>query len=151
MPKNLSGGNKTKKQANKYSIEKKNRPTPIPIEKDNSHVAKIVSVMGDCRFKCKIIDSKGLNPTEIIVHLPNSSKKYGRYVNESYVLISLRDFEMNKGDILYLYNESDISFLVNNNYIIQVLSDKHDDNVVFGETPSNNQNSEELMFDVSGI
>jgi translation initiation factor IF-1 len=148
MPKNLSGGNKTKKQANKYSVEKKNRPTPTPVEKDNSHVAKIVSVMGDCRFKCKIIDLNGINQTEIIVHLPNSSKKYGRYVNDSYVLISLRDFEINKGDILYLYNESDISFLINNNYIVQVVLPNQDDNLTFAETSANN---EELMFDVSGI
>ena len=150
MPKNLSGGNKTKKQANKYSVEKKNRPTPTPSEKENSHVAKIVSVMGDCRFKCKIIDTNGQNPNEVIVHLPNSSKKYGRYINESYVLISLRDFEINKGDILYLYNQSDISFLVNNNYIIQVLSANQDDNVTFSDSAQMN-NTQDDTFDFTGV
>ena len=134
MPKNLSGGNKTKKQGNKYTVEKNNRPTPLPSEKENSHVAKIISVLGDCRFKCKIIDINGQTPNEVIVHLPKSSKKYGRYINESYILISLRDFEINKGDILYLYNQTDISFLVNNNYIIQVSMSNQDDNITFSDS-----------------
>jgi translation initiation factor IF-1 len=106
--------------------------------------------MGDCRFKCKILDMNGLQQNEIIVHLPNSSKKYGRYINESYILISLRDFEINKGDILYLYNQSDISFLTNNNYITHLSTRDEDMNVIFSDAPSNTPN-EELGFDISGI
>lgn len=147
MPINLKGGNKAKKQANDRD-NTKNRPTPVPSSIDNSHVAKITATCGDCRFSCNIIDNKGINPKIIMAHLPNSSKKYGRYCKDSYIKISLRGnfggntpadiLENDKADILYLYKQNDISFLIANNYICDIIP--NNDNFVFTNDTQNPQN-----------
>lgn len=141
MPKNLKGGNKAKKQKNNIDFLSV-KETPIPVESENSHVAKIVGILGDCRFKCKIINGDGILPTEILVHLPKSSKKYGRIVGESIVKISLRDFEVNKGDILYCYNQNDIQFLISNGYMAESVNstNKENDELIFSDAVLNDDN-----------
>lgn len=138
MPKNIKGGNKSKKLKN--NAHDKQRSTPLPCEADNSHIAQITASLGECRFRCKIVNADGLQPAEIMVHLPNSSKKYGFITPSSYVKISLRDFEVNKGDILYLYNANDVSFLVSNNYMVDVVEKSTGngaDDVIFSNFDSN--------------
>jgi translation initiation factor IF-1 len=119
MPKNIKGGNKSKKLKN--NAHDKPRNTPLPCEADNSHIAQITATLGECRFRCKIVNADGLQPADIMAHLPNSSKKYGFITLGAYVKISLRDFEVNKGDILYLYNSNDVEFLISNNYMVDVV------------------------------
>lgn len=138
MPKNLKGGNKSKKLKN--NAHDKQRNTPLPCEADNSHIAQITASLGECRFRCKIVNPDGLQPAEIMVHLPNSSKKYGFITPSAYVKISLRDFEVNKGDILYLYNANDVSFLVSNNYMVEVVeksSGNGADDLIFSNFDAN--------------
>jgi translation initiation factor IF-1 len=138
MPKNLKGGNKAKKFKNSTDTLSV-KETPIPLQSENSHVAKIVGIMGDCRFKCKIVTADGISPTDIIVHLPKSSRKFGRIVSDSIVKISLRDFEVNKGDILYNYNQNDIQFLINNGYMTNMVSNTNNENdeLIFSDDVSN--------------
>lgn len=141
MPKNLKGGNKAKKQRNNIDFLKV-KETPIPEESENSHIAKIVGILGDCRFKCKIINADGISPTEILVHLPKSSKKFGRVIGDSIVKISLRDFEVNKGDILYNYSQTDIQFLVSNGYMTELVTSTNNENddFIFSDVNDNNEN-----------
>jgi translation initiation factor IF-1 len=147
MPKNTKGGNKAKKQKNSTSFGKP-KDTPLPTEDENSHIAKITGILGDSRFKCKIINSEGINPTEISVHLPNSTRKFGWITRESYVKISLRDFEVNKGDILYNYNANDISYLISNGFMIETTDNKVDEELIFSEGAGNMNDDEEINFSV---
>ena len=148
MPKNTNGGNKAKKKKNSTSFGKQ-KDTPLPSEDENSHIAKITGILGDSRFKCKIINSEGMNPTEISVHLPNSARKFGWITRDSYVKISLRDFEVNKGDILYNYNANDISYLISNGFMIESTDNKVDEELIFSESANNMNNNEgEIDFSV---
>ena len=138
MPKNLKGGNKAKKFKNSADMLSF-KETPVPQQSENSHIAKIVGILGDCRFKCKIVTAEGISPTDIIVHLPKSSRKFGRIIADSLVKISLRDFEVNKGDILYNYTQPDIQFLISNGYMTNMVSNTNNENVelIFSDDVSN--------------
>ena len=138
MPKNLKGGNKAKKFKNSADMLSF-KETPVPQQSENSHIAKIVGILGDCRFKCKIVTAEGISPTDIIVHLPKSSRKFGRIIADSLVKISLRDFEVNKGDILYNYTQPDIQFLISNGYMTNMVSNTNNENdeLIFSDDVSN--------------
>jgi translation initiation factor IF-1 len=142
MPKNTKGGNKAKKQKNSTFV-KKERDPPLPSEEELSHIAKIVGVMGDCRFKCKIVNSNGVQPNEIMVHLGGKARKFGRITTASYVKISLREFEENKGDILYTYNGTDMDYLISNGYIKEVTSQNKEEEIIFCDVIDNNGKIEE--------
>ncbi len=116
MPKNLKGGNKAKKFSNKSINSRNKKDIPLPIPEENSHIAKVTGVLGDCRFNICFISDSGLKNETMITHLPRSSRKFGRVVNGSYVKVSKRDFE-NKSDILYTYDSSEIDYLVNRKII----------------------------------
>lgn len=134
MPKNIKGGNKTKSQKNS-SGSTKNRDIPVPEEQDDSHVAIITKVQGDGRYLCKIIDENGLKPKEYPVNLSKGVKnRYARGIIiglDSYILISLREFQKDKGDIIFVYKDSEIGYLIDNEYIL---------------IKSNVNNSEEIQF-----
>ena len=60
MPKNLKGGNKAKKFSNKSINSRNKKDIPLPIPEENSHIAKVTGVLGDCRFNICFISDSGL-------------------------------------------------------------------------------------------
>jgi translation initiation factor IF-1 len=116
MPRNLKGGNKAKKKSNKSLSVRNRKDIPLPEEDENSHIAKVTSVLGDCRFNIEILSDTGIKKELMISHLPRSSRRFGRVVIGSIVKVSKRDFE-NKCDILYTYDPSEVDYLVSSNYI----------------------------------
>jgi len=121
MPKNTTGGNKAKSKKNSSGIVK-NRDIEIPMTDDDSHVAIITKILGDARFHCQIVNSEGTLPETYLVNLSKGTKnKYGRGIIiavGSYVLIAIREFQKDKADIIFVYRDSEIDYLKNNNYII---------------------------------
>lgn len=117
---NFSGGNKTKKLKNNNNVNKK-RDIEVPETEDDSHVAIITKILGDGRYLCKIVNEDGILLTEYLANLSKGTKnKYGRGIIvtcESYVLIAKRNFQKNKVDIIFVYRDSELSYLINNNYI----------------------------------
>ena len=112
MPRNLKGGNKAKKRSNKDSVRKEKKDIPLPLTEENSHVAKITSVLGDKRFNILILSDTGLKNETMLSHLSRTaSRRQGRIILDSIVKISKRDFE-DKCDILYKYDESEIQHLM---------------------------------------
>lgn len=175
MPKNTKGGNKTKKQKNN-SQPIKNREVPVPEDSDDSHIAVITKVQGDSRYLCNIVGMNGVDQKIIPVNLSTGIKnKYGRGVivtTGTHILISLRSFQKDKGDIIFIYRDSELSYLVENSYMIITKTNNEEDDVVFAnfvDTPSNtssinnitnistsnNSNERSLnnadVFDLSGI
>ena len=146
MPRNLKGGNKAKMFSNKSVNSRDKRNIPLPVSEDNSHIAKVIGVLGDCRFKIEFISDSGLKKECMISHLPRSSKKYGRIVNDSIVKVSKRDFE-NKCDILYTYDPSEVQYLYNKK-IIEKDEEKNEDNVDINFIINNDGDNE---IDISGI
>jgi hypothetical protein len=144
MPKNLKGGNKAKSQKNS-SGPVKNREIPVPETDDDSHIAIITKVQGDGRYLCQIVNEQGTQPTTYPVNLSKGVKnKYGRGTiisNESYVLISIREFQKDKGDIIFVYRDSEISYLINNNYIIIDKTKNPEDEIEFIELAPNGEST----------
>ena len=126
MPRNIKGGNKAKKFSNKSVNSRDKKNIPLPVSEDNSHIAKVTGVLGDCRFNIEFISDSGLKKECMISHLPRSSRKYGRIGNDSIVKVSKRDFE-NKCDILYTYDPSEVQYLYNKK-IIEKDEEQNEDN-----------------------
>jgi hypothetical protein len=147
MPKNLKGGNKAKSQKNS-SGPVKNREIPVPETDDDSHVAIITKVQGDGRYLSQIVNGEGTQPVVYPVNLSKGTKnKYGRGIIIScgtYVLISIREFQKDKADIIFVYRDSELGYLINNNYVVIDKTNNVTDDIEFSEFISNNQSSTEL-------
>jgi len=142
MPKNLKGGNKAKSQKNS-SGSVKNREVPVPELDDDSHVAIITKVQGDGRYLSQIVNGEGTQPVVYPVNLSKGVKnRYGRGIIIScgtYILISIREFQKNKADIIFVYRDSELGYLINNNYVLIDKTNSATDDIEFSEFTPNNQ------------
>ena len=119
MPRNLKGGNKAKKGANKNVQSRKGKDdTPLPDESQKQYIGQVVNVYGDSRYNAKIINKDTISLNELMIHLPGALKRRSRVGIGSIVMISHRGFEY-KGDICYLYSPDDKEFLVSKGYIFE--------------------------------
>jgi initiation factor 1A len=140
MPKNTKGGKKAKSMKNS-SVPTKAREIPVPEQEDDSHVAVITKVYGDGRYLCQIINNTGVIPGDYQINLSSGVKrKYARGIimnAGTYVLMSLRDFQKDKGDIIFVYKDSELDYLKQHEYI-SVLKDSGDSNLDFSKDGDNN-------------
>jgi hypothetical protein len=156
MPKNIKGGKKAKSLKNSTTPNKA-RDIPFPEKEDDSHVALITKVQGDSRYLCQIVNVNGIQPNVYPVNLSKGTKnKYGRGIvitNGTYVLISIREFQKDKGDIIFIYKDSELGFLIDNNYmIIDKVNNPCD--IDFKDNNSNGNNPIEddgIVFDFSDV
>jgi len=133
MGKNLKGGNKTKSQKNNTGIVKK-REIPVPETDDDSHVAIVCKVNGDGRYSAQIVDTNGTREKIYPCNLSSGVKKrYCRGIiigTGTYILISIRDFQKDKADIIFAYKECELGYLVDKKLINQIVSkDTANDNL----------------------
>jgi len=154
MPKNIKGGKKAKSLKNS-SGETKHRDIPFPEESDDSHVAIITAVNGDGRYLCQIINIDGLQPQVYPVNLSRGVKqKHAKgiiIVKGTYVLMAIREFQKDKGDIIFVYRDSEISHLVDDNYIciINVSNeDNNDDGVIFADDINDDNEINKIIEDI---
>jgi len=153
MPKNTKGGNKAKSQKNS-SGTKKNREIAIPETSDDSHVAVITKVLGDSRYTTDILSSTGVQKSGITAHLSSTvKKKQGSGIilkPGSYVLVSIRETDQGKkGDIIFLYRDSEISFLIENSHIPVENKGTITEDIEFSEAGSNTIQDVRLTHDAS--
>tara|TARA_Y100000389_G_C17421902_1_gene497208 strand:- start:1098 stop:1547 length:450 start_codon:yes stop_codon:yes gene_type:complete len=106
MPKNKIGGNKAKKNKNTPFIKKRE----LIFAEDQEIYGIILDVCGNARMKVYCSDDM----ERICTIRGNMRKKIWMRKND-YVLISIREFERNKGDIIYKYNSEEIISLYNYN------------------------------------
>merc|ERR1711998_794001 len=81
-------------------------------ENDNQIYAKVLSFLGNCRLKAYCSDGK----IRICLIRGKLKKKIWIYINDI-ILISLRDFEDTKADIIHKFDEDQISYLINKNIL----------------------------------
>jgi len=113
MPKN--GGGKQKKK-NKHLLQV-TRQLFIPENKDGQFYAIVNKLLGNRRIRISYIDPKeGLKETLAIIGGGLKRKKQWVKVN-NYIVISLRDFEESKCDVIHVYNDSEMNELRKYNYI----------------------------------
>ena len=100
MPRNTKGGNKAKKGKNQQ------QPTELLL-KDNTEdqqYAKVIKVLGNCRFELLSLDD---NKTRI-GHMRGKLRKRAWTSVEDIVLISLREFQEDKCDIIHKYKNEEV-------------------------------------------
>lgn len=114
MPKNLKGGKGHKKLKNNVHKQEK-----ILLYKENSvdqEYAVITESFGT-GMKVRFIDSKGnkdgsgINQAKVCTALTRGKMKRWKYFKGDVLLISRRDFEDNKVDVIHKYDERDINKL----------------------------------------
>ncbi len=114
------GGNKQRK-GKKVRIPNKNEDIPVPEVDDDSHVGIVLNPLGDCRFNVQQLTKTAAAKT-YICHLSKGKQKGGYIVAGTYVLFSIREFE-DKGDIIYTYNDDEVSHLKKTGEIVEINSD----------------------------
>ena len=103
---NKKGGNKTKKQK-KVTDSESSRPLVLKDIEQMQEYAQIVKPFGNGRFEANCFDGKIR-----LAHARGNLKKKKIFVKTgNVVLLSLREFEDNKCDILDVYNQKEIKEL----------------------------------------
>ena len=114
MVKNTTGGSKHKKYANKSSDVTQYNIKNLIKKGDEQMYAYIETVLGNCRFNVKCIDNKIR-----LAHVRGKLRKRSWCNQGDIVLISTRDFQDNKCDIIQKYNPDEVTVLIQYNEISQ--------------------------------
>ena len=97
MPKNKFGGNKAKKGKNQQESNE------IFFKEDGQEYAKVTKVLGNCRLSLDCFD--GIERIGLI--RGKMRKKVWINLSDT-VLISTRDYQDNKCDVIHKYSENDV-------------------------------------------
>ena len=114
MVKNTTGGSKHKKYANKSSDITQYNIKNLIKQGDEQMYAYIDTVFGNCRFNVKCIDNKIR-----LAHIRGKLRKRSWCSQGDIVLISTRDFQDDKCDIIQKYNPDEVAVLIQYNEISQ--------------------------------
>ena len=108
MPKNTGmGGNKRKKGKKQVQEDRELR-----IKEEGEEYAQITKILGDGRFQCKCADG-----IDRVAHLRGKFRKRVWLGNGDIILVSLREFEPEKCDIVEKYKEKEVAKLKKENEI----------------------------------
>jgi initiation factor 1A len=135
MPRNNTGGNKSKKGANKKVASKKG----IVFADEEQAYAKVLGKLGSCRFEVEMIYDSSKKVGKV-----KGSMKNRVWINkDDIVLVSLRDcnsHDDNIVDILHKYNGDDIHILNQNNELKKITKiEEHEDEDIFFKNDSDNE------------
>lgn len=97
MPRNKFGGNKAKKGKNTQT------PTEIIFAESGQQYAKITKTLGNRRFEVICLED---NKTRI-AHIRGNMRRSDWISMEDIVLVSLRNFQDSRCDILYRYTDDE--------------------------------------------
>jgi len=95
MPKNTKGGNKAKKGKN----QQETKELIIREKNDFQQYAKITKMLGNCRVEVKCL---GDNKTRL-AHIRGKLRKRAWMSVGDIILVSLRDFQDDKCDVIHKY------------------------------------------------
>ena len=99
MP-NLGGKNQKKKK--KAQVEDRE----VRFKEESEEYAQIIKILGDGRFQCKCADG-----IERVAHVRGKMRKRIWLANGDIILVSLRDFENEKCDVVEKYKEKEVAKL----------------------------------------
>ncbi len=107
MVKNTTGGNKTKNKARKNIAQTRSINYSEISKTDDQDYAKILKVFGSGRYQVLCLSDK----IERLGISRGKMNSRGKIVIDSLVLISKRDYQDSKCDILYLYDRDELKVL----------------------------------------
>ncbi len=129
MPKKSKSHN----QARKLKFQEKD-DGPLYYKKENQDYALVIKKLGDMRIMCALS-----NGDEIMGIIPGKFRKKVWIDRGNIILISFRDFQTNKVDIIYKYSQKEARKLYKGEHIPKFFID--------GEQVDNNINADNIEFD----
>ena len=127
MVKKTGGGNKHKKKKNNTVVEIERE---LIFKTEDQEYAQVTKLLGNCRLEAQCFDGK-----KRLCHIRGTMRKKIWIVVNDVVLVSLRDYEDNKCDIIYKYTPKEVSKLKHLGEIpdsvklTEDLEEKNDDNL----------------------
>lgn len=94
-----------KSRANKFKKAQPTRKRIIPLKEDCQEYALVVRALGDRRYEC--IDGDGITRICRTRNTFSFKRENPRISVDAVVLVSLRDFDPTKGDIITIYSDSE--------------------------------------------
>ena len=140
MTKNTIGG-KGHKRAKKQIIDVKN--IPLKNSQEETDYAIVTTILGNGRMRVMCLSDK----KERLGHIRGTLYKKTWIAKDDVVLISIRDFQNDRCDILFKYSSDEIRTLVKNGEIDKDynsnsnIENKDEDDLVFIEDADNKSNS----------
>jgi translation initiation factor 1A len=104
MVKKKTGGNKNKKKKNETLNQVVERE--LVFKEENQEYAHITKLYGSCRVEAECVDGKNR-----LCIIRGTIKRKVRFKLNDVILVSLREFENNKCDIIYQYTPSEVNEL----------------------------------------
>ena len=104
MPKNMKGGKKFKKSKKMGQDEDAGHPD---FREEGQEYARVVKCLGDCRLDVELADKRTLT-----AHIRGKLRKRVWIRNGDIVLVSLRDFDENKADVIGKYSDENVQALI---------------------------------------
>ena len=102
MPKNTGmGGNKRKKGKKQVQEDRE-----LSYKGESEEYAQVIKILGDGRFECNCADG-----VKRIAHVRGKMRKRVWIANGDIILVSLRDFEPEKCDVVEKYKEKEVAKL----------------------------------------
>ena len=102
MPKNTGmGGNKRKKGKKQVQEDRE-----LTYKGESEEYAQVIKILGDGRFECNCADG-----VKRIAHVRGKMRKRIWIANGDIILVSLRDFEPEKCDVVEKYKEKEVAKL----------------------------------------
>ena len=129
MPKNNQTNSKGGKKHKRFKKQRKGadevaRSYYITKNEDTEY-GIITKVLGDKRFLCKLKSFEiKLHDKEILVRVPKKFKRKRWWVSVGdYVLVGMREYQADRGDIIYLYDNKEVRRLIKEGELPRLLID----------------------------
>ena len=141
MPKNTKKGKNAK---NKRGAEIKQRP--LLIKTEGQEYAQVTRVYGNGRFECKCSDDK-IRMGIVRGVMRGRKKKFNLVTLNCTILLSLRDFDNEKADIVHVYKDDEVKRLRKRGEITAE-EQQQEDEIVFDIVQEESEaETKELDFD----
>ena len=121
MPRNTKGGNKAKRGKN----QQQSTELLLKDNTEDQQYAKVIKVLGNCRFELLSLDDN----IKRIGHMRGKLRKRAWTSVDDIVLISLREFQGDKCDIIHKYKNEEVIKLRDMGEIVE--KDNTEDNCAF--------------------
>lgn len=146
MPRNTQGGKKYKQQKHKNNDPGTQRALVKPTE--GQEYAIVTKLLGNSRVSASFYDTResgNSRMNEITCFLRPGLKKKRQFARMgSLILISLRDFEKDKADVIYVYDDEEAKRMKRKGLLPENLMKKetNGDELIFAEEEESNSEEE---------
>jgi translation initiation factor 1A len=111
----------------------------LVLKEDGQEYAKVISLVGEGRLMAQCMDG-----VERLCHIRGALKKKVWILKDDMILISLRDFQDEKADVLVKYTEQEVRTLRSMGEINMQTDKKTDNNTTIGDDRDSGFNFEEI-------